>query len=354
MRRVHSLATALILLGIYSSSASAYVTNGRWVGTSATMRLSGISFPAASPEQNAIIAARDAWNLNPSPFRFSLLFNDLSVSRSNSQNEIWITPGLAWPAVTYPVYNASGDLIEADIVFNDDKCWAFNPTAYTNLEGYGTNCRLMAASAIHELGHALGLAHEADEYNVMGNAWTHVHVNGTAADAYVGEDASDGAVALYGLSATAGEDVSVSHWKYDAAGTGSSAYSRHMRVQLYDAAGVALGGASIENGATRFDVTSGQTIQVEFTYENSGRSTQTPEVRLVLSTNNLISVLDTTLTTQTPTIGRNDVYTRRYTVTLPGGLAPGFMWIGAILDPSSVIAELDETNNATWIPVDVQ
>lgn len=351
-RRTTVLTIALLMLSAVAPFA--YVTNGRWIANSTTMRLSAASFPAASPELNAAVAAVDKWNLNPSNFRFTMLFNDTNVAKGNGQNEIWITPGLGRPAATYPLYDAAGNLIEADIIFNDDKCWAFNPTDYTNLEGYGTNCRLMEASAVHELGHALGLAHEADEYNVMGNAWTHVHVNLSAADAYVGEDASNGAVALYGLAAAAGEDVSVSHWKYDAAATGSDEYSHHKRVEVFDLSGNPLTGTTIEGGATRYNVTSGQTIQVEFTYENSGASAQTPQVDLVLSENNWITIFDTWLATHHPTLGRNSVYTHQYTVTLPSGLTPGLRYIGVVIDPLNVIAEVDETNNATWIPINVQ
>jgi matrixin len=344
----------IALLTLSAATPFAYVTNGRWMGNSTTMRLSAASFPAASPEQNAVVSAIDKWNLNPSNFRFNVLFNDTSVAKGNGQSEIWFTPALGHPAATYPIYDAAGNLIEADIIFNDDKCWAFNPTDYTTLEGYGTNCRLMEASAIHELGHALGLAHEADEYNVMGNAWTHVHVNQSTADAYVGEDASNGAVSLYGLAAAAGEELSVSHWKYDAVATGASDYSHHRRVELFDGSGKPLTGTTIEDGATRYDVTSGQTIQVEFTYENSGASLQTPQVDLVLSENNWITIFDTWLATHHPVLGRNSVYTHCYTVTLPGGLTPGFKWIGAVIDPANVINEVDETDNATWIPINVK
>lgn len=49
-----------------------------------------------------------------------------------------------------------------------------------------------------------------------------------------------------------------------------------MRVQLFDTNGNVLTGASVEGGATRFDVSAGQTVQVEFTYKNNGANSQSP------------------------------------------------------------------------------
>src|SRR6185436_12849645 len=112
----------LALLTLSAATSFAYVTLGRRSLTVATMRLSDGSFPAASPELNAVIAATNKWNLNPSNFRFSLLFNDTSVSPGNGQSEIWFTPGLGFPSVTYPVFDIFGNLAEADIVFDEDKC----------------------------------------------------------------------------------------------------------------------------------------------------------------------------------------------------------------------------------------
>jgi hypothetical protein len=342
------------LWGVAVMPSRAYVVNSRWIPTAATMRLADMSFPDASQELGAVVAAKEAWDLNPSLFRFNLLFHDMIVSRGNGQSEIWIAPELGFPGATYPIYDVAGFLIEADIILNDNKRWAFNPTSYTTLEGYGTRSRLMAATMVHELGHAMGLAHEADVYNVMGTGYTHVHVNLSRADAYVGEDASNGAVALYGLSGLAGEDVSVSHWTYDEEGTADTdEYSQHMRVLVSDINGKPLDGAKIEDGATRFDVDSGQTLKVKFTYENNGATTQAPEIDLVVSNNNWISIADTVIATFSRTLNRNNVDTYERTVTLPS-LAPGNWFIGAILDPHNVITEVDETNNATWIPINVR
>ena len=91
-RRTTVLTIALLMLS--AAVPFAYVTNGRWIANSTTMRLSAASFPAASPELNAVVAAVDKWNLNPSNFRFNMLFNDTNVAKGNGQNEIWITPGL--------------------------------------------------------------------------------------------------------------------------------------------------------------------------------------------------------------------------------------------------------------------
>jgi hypothetical protein len=357
MNAIRTLTLTAALAALCVAPSLAYVVNGRWFVPIATMRLSSVSFPGASPQLNSFIDAKEEWDLNPSIFSFSLLFNDTSVARGNGQNEVWFAAGLGFPGVTYPIYDMAGFLVEADIVFNADKCWSYTGTPYTTLEGYGTStCRLLEASAVHELGHAAGLAHENDEYNVMGNAWTHVHVNLSTADAYVGEDASDGVVALYGLSAAAGEDVSVSHWKYDAAATAASgsAYSKHMRVQLFDTNGNVLTGTAIEGTATRFNVTAGQTIQVEFTFENSGANSQQPQVEFVVSDDNWINIFDPLITTRTPSLNRNSVYTHRYTMTLPNNLTPGIKFVGVIADPLNVISEIDETNNATWIPIEVQ
>lgn len=349
--RTIALTAAFVTLAVAPSLA--WVTSGWRVVPSATMRLSSVSFPAATPQLNAFIAATNEWDLNPSNFRFSLLFNDTSVAQGNGQNETWFAASPGFKAAAIRVFDVAGFLVEADVVFDANYCWVYTGTPYTSLEGYsGGSCRLMEASTVHELGHALGLDHEDDEYNVMGNAYTHVHLNLSTADAYVGEDASDGAVALYGLSPTAGEDVSVSHWKYDQAT--ASGYSKHMRVELRDSGGNLLNGVSIEDGATRYNVTPGQTIQVEFTFENNGATDQTPRVDLVVSNDNWINIFDALLGTRTPGLTRNRVYTNTYTVTLPSNLTPGFKFIGVIVDPLGAIIENDETNNATWIPINVQ
>ena len=55
----------------------------------------------------------------------------------------------------------------------------------------------------HEFGHGLGLLHVNTEYNIMGNDFEHIHVNGSTATAYTGEDAADATVFLYGARSPA-------------------------------------------------------------------------------------------------------------------------------------------------------
>jgi hypothetical protein len=347
-----TLLAVAALVSVTVPSSHAYVTNSRWISNSATIRLHGLSFPNASPELNAFVAAKEEWNLNPSNFRFNLLFGDTFAAVGNGESETWFSPVISAPAETWPVFDQAGWIVEKDIIFKSDFCWSFNYTNYAALDAYGASpCRLMEATAVHELGHALGLEHEADEYNVMGSAFSHLHVNGSMVDAYVGEDASAGAVALYGQPAGAGDDVSVTHWKWDEVGTGTDEYSHHMRVQLFNSSGTAL--LPTVGGTNRFKVNRGQRIQIEFTYENSGANDQSPLVYLVLSPDNWITRYDRLLGTQTPGLIRNNVYTRKYAVTVPADATPGLQYIGAVVDPLDEIDEVDETNNATWTVIDV-
>ena len=339
----------------YTSSGSKV----RWDDTSVKLRMSEISFPEGSAWAEAFETAINQWTKNPSPFWFYTQYGDGSISTNNSQSEVFFTDDDSFlddaPAATLLAYR--GDEIQwADIGFysgsDTDRDFMSGDTASSS-EGYGGSHRPFISTAIHELGHALGLDHEDDEYNMMGTSYTHLGCNAGTLIFGPGEDASDGAVFLYGLYSEDYEDVGVTHWKY--LGRDGHGYSTHTRTVVKNSSGTTLAVHAGTEDDPCYEVTSGQIVKVEFTLENNGKHTQSPLVGYYLSSNNNISTHDTLLATRTPTIGRNSVYTTDYTVTLPGTLISGHTYyLGIIMDKDDTISEVREGNNATYVGIYVK
>jgi hypothetical protein len=82
------------------------------------------------------------------------------------------------------------------------------------LFAYGGSNAHFVSTVMHELGrHSAGFHHEGDVLNLMGENNLLV-AHGENVEPYIGEDAVSGLIALFGVSANAQEDVSVSHWRY--------------------------------------------------------------------------------------------------------------------------------------------
>lgn len=339
----------LTLPGLASAHNLMVCDNGatlNWPNPTRTLRPAEVSFPAGSAVLESLQTAVARFNQNPSNFRFSLGGSVQTVGLGNLRSEVLFTDeDWAYPAAAWITYSCVLGLItDADVAFHVDEDWTTSMTA-TRHWGYGGDFRPFQNSVLQELGYAIGLGHEDDEYNIMGTSSRHMHVNGNTARSYFGEDASVGAMALYGVRIPRIEDLSVSHWKYS--GTDGE-YATHTKTQVYSSQGVAL---PLQGGGHR--VASGQTIRVEFTYENNGGTQQNNRrVGLYLSTDNVIQTTDQRLGTFNVTLGRNSVYTMMRSITLPAGLQSGQRyWIGAIIDDNGQLAEVSEANNATWLPL---
>ena len=91
-------------------------------------------------------------------------------------------------------------------------------------------------------------------------------------------------------------------------------------------------------------------------YENNGRDSQTVNTGWYLSTNDIISVNDRLLATNTGmTLSRGDVLTYRRALTIPSDLTVGKVyWIGTVVDKDNVVADSVPSNNATYIPIRVK
>ncbi len=333
----------------------------KWSSNTVNVSASSVSFADAN-WQNALSTMINLWNQNPSQFRFTRTFGDTSIGRGNGQNEVWFSndasaldgaPAIAYywyDCIDYWIFGKDVELTEFDVLFDAGVAYTPFMSNKNSLYEYGGGNRPFQTTAIHEFGHGLGLAHTNYTYNVMGQDWTHINVNSSTARGYVGEDTSNGAVHLYGLNAANIQDLSVTHWKYAGA---SGEYSTHTRTRLYSSADAVLPSA-IDAGEPRYNVSRGQTVKLELTYENSGKNTQSVSVGYFISTNSLITTADTRIGTGGVTLSRDGVFTTKTTLVIPNTLVSGQKyWIGAIIDDNNAVAEITESNNATYIPIKV-
>jgi len=354
---------------VTASSAMAYNLNYcrgvpiKWGTNGVTMRASATSFPTGY-WRDGLQRTVTLVNQNPSPFYFTLVTDTGGVAVKNGENEVWGSTNSSVlqgsPAITHwqdtcywlPIIGTVTHRDEADVVFdyNSPFQWTADELK-ASIWNYGGTRRQLQSTGIHEFGHALGLLHVNTEYNIMGTDFEHIWANGSTARGYLGEDASDGAVALYGPWSASYEDLGVAHWKYASA---DGQYSHHVKTGVYDAAGTVLPTVSV-NGEAAYRVNRGQTVQVEFTYENNGKNRQTVNTGWYISDDDFIQRTDRRIAVNTGmTLVRNDVLTYRRTLTIPADLrANTNYWLGTIVDIDSVVPDNIPSNNATYIPIHI-
>jgi hypothetical protein len=293
-----------------------------------------MTIPLISAQYTALTDAIARMNLNPSSFRYASggLDNMDGVNTANTESEIYfkdLTQGGLFPNNAKLIAQENGNesfspsctATVSDIQINTKYRLArkpvggnkiqYNLLAKNQLFEYGGSYENFTSTVMHEMGHSTGLDHEGDVMNLMGGD-NLIVANGNAFNPYIGEDTAGGLIALYGLSTTAKEEVSLSHWrlgtkKSDGAG---GFYSVHYRTRILNAAGAELpkvcpyikpnsdGSPITLCPEPIYKVTKGQAVKLELTYENAGKTaTRTATVRYYLSTDSTISPTDTLLKT---------------------------------------------------------
>ncbi|MGI9282482.1 MAG: PKD domain-containing protein [Endozoicomonas sp.] len=279
------------------------------------------------------------------------LDNDLNVGVGNGESEVW------WgnngnSAIGYNITDPCGNTIEGDIIFHNTVSYNDGMEDKTNFWNYGGDARTFETTALHEVGHTIGLAHENRYYNIMGSDYTHVHTTGdNALRSYMGEDAVNGLIATYGQ--TAREDLSVAAWRHTGA---SGEYSSHGRTRLFDSNGavldstVAVSGCGYSSCERRYEVEPGQAIQYEMTLENNGTNSHTATLGYYISTNATITSTDTLISTDTVTVTRNTPDTITRNVVIPDNLSANTdYYLGVIIDNDNSVSEWTEANNSSYI-----
>ncbi len=336
-------------------------------------RASAVSFPEGHTYSKAFEVTLERWYDNPSAAYFEpkLIYNDNYVSIANGESEIWFTKIKKTNANAYSrIYCTPNKhyIYASDIRFNSESLSELysgnnkNKLAiYKFWVGGETNFFHFRAIAVHELGHALGLAHEDRWYNVMGSTLFY-QTNGDLAKAYVDEDASDGTVFLYGaVNAAIWNNLIVSHFKYGGSSvdTGDVAgnYSTHSFTTIYNNNKPFLADeySGIE---TNFDhpffpyiLKKGKTYQVEFTYKNARLKNLTGvDIGFYLSKDDNITPSDQLIKTGKLNLTRNAPETVKTNIFIPYSLPLGDYYLGVIIDHNNKIPEINKKDNATYLP----
>lgn len=331
-----ALALALAVFALAPPSAHAFTILRRcaWNDVNwdrdASARLLPVSFPATHPSRGDLFLAFNAWNnMRGMWFDFDSIRDDSdnTFQQRNGVNEfLWhptATDGsLAVANVQFNFCFFDQSIVEADVIFNNRVAWEFGDHDPRQVEG-AANFRF---TAVHEMGHFLGLDHEPNQMAVVLTTASGFHGGSEIfRSAPFGDDAL-GARRLYPDS-NSETDFSISNFRWISS----------------DRTGLIL-----PTGVTT--VQAGAMVTTGFAFTNQGNTFVNFPFTIYLSADPTISTFDRPILSGRGFGPPGFFGDFTFQVRIPPDTAPGVYFIGGILDPNDTIAEWREGNNRVTFP----
>ncbi len=218
----------------------------------------------------------------------------------------------------YWLFGWNYGLDETDIAFNTNAGWTTGSMNYSNLGSPYS----FEDVALHELGHALGLNHENRWMATMNAIYPNSGPLGYYEEENPNADDRVGARNLY-PDGTSEVDVAGSAFKE----TGTNAGTSTTISSPYYAA-------------------RGSYVNVDCTFSNLSTASQTFDIGFYLSTDSYITVYDTLLGMNYGAWGSSGTsFTFTRSLYIPTWVAPGTYYLGFLIDPNNVLADVDRGNN---------
>jgi Uncharacterized conserved protein len=328
-----------ILFGVFgavASNSNAYDLKSHTWTSDPTMRVATISFPSGSIWRDDLETGVGRWNgINGMWLEFDLTYSNYNSfntpcdnTSGDGENNVAFVSSAAvdgnW-GLHCSDYDGS-ERLESDIMFNADISWN---TGIQDERVRKTDKPTFLKVVVHEFGHSVGLNHFDTEHAVMSQGYDG-HLWWGGSETYRHHPMADDIQGSRVLYSHSNGEIDVTATNFEMSGATSTALWR--------------------NNSTITNVSAGNSVNVEYSVANIGKSSASFSLGVYLSTNDYISTSDTYLGGFGYVLPAHYIWDRDKTFTIPSNVAPGTYYIGVVVDTDNSLTENRESNNRLVFP----